>query len=71
MCHRAGTVPNAEELIPDPEAPGIFIRQINQAVLYEISLVTRPSYKDTELSLRSEDLARRTVMDREALYRWL
>ena len=67
----AGTVPNAEELIADPEVAGIFIRQINQAVLYEISLVTRPSYKDTELSLRSEDLARREVMDKEALYRWL
>ena len=67
----AGTVPNAEELIADPEVAGIFIRQINQAVLYEISLVTRASYKDTELSLRSEDLARRTVTDKEALYRWL
>ena len=67
----AGTVPNAEELIPDPEVSGIFIRQINQAILYEISLVTRASYKDTSLDLRSEDAARRTVTDREALYRWL
>ena len=35
-----GTVPNAEELTPEPGNPGVQIRVIRQAVLYELSLVT-------------------------------
>ena len=61
----ASTVPNAEELIPEPGNPGVQIRQINQAVLFELSLVTRPVYDDTEVSIRGEEL------DMERFYRWL
>ena len=64
-------VANAEELIPEPGNPGVFIRQVNHAVLHEISLVTRPSYPDTVLDLRSEDAARRDLQHSEELLRWL
>ena len=48
-------VSNAEELVPEPGNPGVSIRQINQAVLYEISVVTRPAYAETAIDLRAED----------------
>ena len=51
----ATAVANAEELIPEPGNPGVMIRQINQAVLYEISLVTRPAYAQTEIDVRDFD----------------
>ena len=50
----ASAVANAEELIDEPGNPGVQIRQINQAVLYELSLVTRPAYSATELDLRGD-----------------
>ena len=48
-------VPDAELFIPEPGNPGVQIRQINQAILHELSLVTRPAYKDTVIDLRAED----------------
>ena len=48
----ASAVANAEELIPEPGNPGVQIRVINQAVLHELSLVTRPAYPETEIDLR-------------------
>ena len=48
-------VPDAERFIPEPDNPGVQIRQINQAVLFEMSLVTRPQYKETVVDLRAED----------------
>ena len=50
-------VPNAEELIPEPGNPGVQIRVIRQAVLYELSLVTRPAYQETIVDLRAENMA--------------
>ena len=50
----ASAVANAEELIDEPGNPGVQIRQINQAVLYEISLVTRPAYVESEIDLRGD-----------------
>ena len=64
-----GTVPNAEELIPEPGNPGVFIRLIRQAVLFELSLVTRPAYPETVVSLRHEHDDYQEDMSR--LYRWL
>ena len=52
----ASAVPNAEELIPEPGNPGVSIRQINQAVLSELSIVTRPAYVETEVEAREENL---------------
>lgn len=45
-------VPGAEELIPEPGNPGVLIRSIRAAVLYELSLVTRPAYPGTEVDTR-------------------
>lgn len=47
-----GVVPKAEELLPEPGNPGVSIRQVNEAVLFELSLVTRPTYQDTTVELR-------------------
>ena len=44
----ASAVANAEELVDEPGNPDVQIRQINQAVLYELSLVTRPAYVESE-----------------------
>ena len=50
----ASAVANAEELIDEPGGNGVQIRQINQAVLYEISLVTRPAYTESGIDLRGD-----------------
>ena len=50
-------VPNAERLIPEPGNPGVQIRQINDAVLREFSIVTAGIYDDAMVELRAEDLA--------------
>ena len=50
----ASAVPGAERLIPEPGNPGVQIRVIEAAVLFELSLVTRPAYPDTDIALRSE-----------------
>ena len=49
------TVPNAERLVPEPGNPSVQIREINEAVLIELSVVARPSYTDTRLDLRDDD----------------
>ena len=50
----ATAVPDAEELIPEPGNPGVAIRSIRAAVLFELSLVTRPAYTGTEVALRQQ-----------------
>ena len=49
----SSAVPNAEELLPEPGGLGVFIRRIKEAVLFELSLVTRPAYQETEVDIRS------------------
>ena len=46
-------VPGAEKLIPEPGNPGVMIRQLFQLVLYELSLVTLPAYRESQAELRS------------------
>ena len=48
-------VPNAEEFLPEPGNPDVLVRQINEAVLVELSLVSRPSYTETDVTVRAED----------------
>ena len=71
----ASAVANAEELIPERGNPGVLIRQVNEAVLYEMSLVTRASYKETTIDIRHDDPENDlSIMDRpnlERFYRWL
>ena len=59
----------AEQLLPEPGNPGVFIRQINEAVLYEVSVVTRPAYVDSTIDVRSEALVQPERNLRA--YRWL
>lgn len=48
-------VSNAERLVPEPgSADGVMIREIREATLYEMSIVTRPAYRATELQLRAD-----------------
>lgn len=49
----AAVVPGAEALLPEPGNPGVMIRTISAAVLYELSIVTRPAYQETEVELRA------------------
>ncbi|MBN8630718.1 MAG: HK97 family phage prohead protease [Rhodobacterales bacterium] len=46
-------VPGAEKLIPEPGNPGVMIRQLWALILYELSIVTRPAYGDSEAELRA------------------
>lgn len=48
-------VPGAEELVPEPRNESVLIRLIREAVLYELSIVTRPAYRDSSVDLRAED----------------
>ena len=48
-------VSKAEEQVPEKGNPGVFIRFIRTAVLFELSLVARPAYLATRLLLRQED----------------
>ena len=63
-------VPNAERLIPEPGNPGVQIRQINDAVLREFSIVTAGIYDDALVELRAEDLAVVTFKP-WSVYEWL
>ena len=74
-------VPDAESFIPEPGNPGVQIRSIRQAVLYELSLVTRPAYVGSEVTLRDDDpllslfptesAPAAVVPDDSRFYRWL
>jgi len=48
-------VPDAEELLPEPGNESVYVRKINQATLYELSIVTRPVFTESEVSVRAED----------------
>ena len=48
----SNVVPGAETLDPEPGNPAVMVRTIHQAVLFELSLVTRPAYPETEVDLR-------------------
>ena len=50
----AGVVPDAETFIPEPGNAGVEIRVIAQAVLFELSLVHRPTYKESSVELRHQ-----------------
>ena len=59
----ASAVPNAERLTPEAGNPGVSIRDIAAAVLYEMSGVTRPTFPGTELEMRAAGLYVPTAPD--------
>ena len=48
-------LPDAEGLEPEPGNPAVQVRVIRQAVLTELSIVTRPAYSDTGVDVRAWD----------------
>lgn len=46
-------VPNAERLEPEPGNAAVQVRVIENAVLYELSIVTRPAYSETDIDVRA------------------
>ena len=52
----ASAVADAEGLEPEPGNPGVQVRVIRQAVLHELSIVTRPAYSETEIVARADEL---------------
>ena len=48
----SSAVPDAEVEVPEPGNPGVSIRSIRAAVLYELSIVTRPAYEDAAIEPR-------------------
>ena len=63
-------VPNAETLLPEPGNPGVQIRQVNEAVLREMSIVTSGVYQDAFAELRAEDCNAVLFLPR-SIYTWL
>ena len=55
----------AQRLVPEAGNSGVMIREIDDAVVFEYSLVARPSYARTTLDARAEDL---TVPRRRRLW---
>ena len=49
-------IANSEELIPERGNAAIFIRRINQAVLYEMSIVTRAAYLESSIENRMAEM---------------
>jgi HK97 family phage prohead protease len=68
------TVPDAEEVFEeDPSEGRALIRKINQAVLYELSAVTRPAYSETSVDVESRNwqpTARIQTNRANPRYRW-
>ena len=52
-----GVVPNAESLTPEPGNPSVLIRNINDAVLREFSVVTSGAYITAGVEMRSANVA--------------
>ena len=46
-----------ERLVPEAGNPGVMIREIVDAVVFEYSLVARPAYASTEVDARADDPA--------------
>ena len=49
-----GVVPNGERLEPEPGNPAVQVRVIENAVLSELSIVTRPAYSETDVDVRAQ-----------------
>jgi len=58
----ARVVPNAETLEPEPGNEAVQVRVIRQAVLHEISIVSRPAYGSTDVDLRRFEGAEMPVL---------
>ena len=64
-------VPGAETFIPEPGNPGVQIRQVNDAVLREFSVVTDAIYDGAGVELRSEEGANAHLLLPQRWTLWL
>ena len=65
-------VANAERLIPEPGNPSVSIREVLQAIMPEMSIVSRPAYGSTTVDLRAEDMEElATVWTPRSSLQWL
>ena len=64
-------VPGAETFIPEPGNPGVQIRQVNDAVLREFSVVPDAIYDGAGVELRSEEEANATLLLPQRWTLWL
>lgn len=65
------TVPNAETIEEEDPADGTaIIRTVNDAILYELSLVTRPAYPSTEVEARNWTPSGPIMTPNNSRYRW-
>ena len=62
-------VPNAERYVAEEGNPGVMIREINDAVLREFSVVTAGAYDDAYVDLRAEGNA--VLVAPRSVYEWL
>lgn len=71
----AAAVPNAETLVPEPGNPGVQVRVIREATLFELSIVTRPAYKATSVeearALLEASATGRAAPDLRRAFAWL
>ena len=65
----ASAAPNAVRLVPEEGNPGVFIREIHAAVLFELSVVTRAAYAESEVEMRG--FPGGASNSRLGVFRWL
>ena len=63
-----GVVPNAESLTPEPGNPSVMIRNIHDAMLREMSVVTSGAYLEALVEMRSANVA---ILMPWSIYQWL
>lgn len=51
-------LPNAETLLPEVGNATVMVRRINEALLFELSLVVRPAYVDSTVDVRQDPAVR-------------
>ena len=65
------TEKGAERLLPEPGNPSVMIREIQDATVFEYSLVSRPAYSGTNIDARSDESAVRGAQHAGGVLGWL
>ena len=60
-----------ETLLPEPGNPGVYIREITDATVFEYSLVSRPAYSGTDVTARHDENAVHGAQHAGGLLGWL
>ena len=67
----AATVPGAERMVAERGNPGVKIREVREAVLRELSIVTSGAYLDAFVELRDEESANAVLFVPRSIFKWL